>query len=54
MVSDDCDDQIVFVDKFSHIRLTVDGKPEINVNQETDLTGNRTRARWMRDNDVIP
>ena len=40
--------------KFPDICLTVEGKPRKNLNQETNSTGDRTRARCVRSNDVTP
>ena len=40
--------------KFSDIRLTVEGKPRKQLNQEIDPTGDRTRARCVRGSDVTP
>ena len=40
--------------KFSDICVTVEGNPRKNLNQETEPTGDRTRARCVRSNDVNP
>ena len=40
--------------KFPDICLTVDGKPRKKPQPGTDPTGDRTRARCVRDNDVTP
>ena len=41
--------------KFPDICLTVDkNSRKENLNQENDPTGNRTRARYVRGNDVTP
>ena len=37
--------------KFPDIRLTVEGKSQKNLNQETDSTRNQTQAHWMSGND---
>ena len=40
--------------KFPDICLTVEGKPQKNLNQEIDPAGDRTRARCMKSNYVFP
>ena len=40
--------------KFPDICLMVEGKPQENLKQETIPTGDRTRTRYVRDNDVTP
>ena len=40
--------------KFPNMCLTVEEKQRKNLNQEIDLTGDRTRVRFVRNNDVTP
>ena len=40
--------------KFPDSYLTVEGKPRKNLNPEIEPAGNRTRARGVRSNDVVP
>ena len=58
MTEDDNDGQMIFGDlgglKIPYICFTVEGKPRKNLNQETDPTGDGTRTRSVRSNDVTP
>ena len=47
MILDD-NGQMISKDKFPDIHLITDKNHRKNLNQETDLTGNGTRARWMK------